>query len=138
MREFVPQQLWRECALRHCEARASSRVGVPPAASRILRLASNVERNPASAMRDLMRVSRLPEGQRPGNKPAQGNALGHRMTTDKALKGRDNWCCPFRAYFIDETGTQGVALGWLVGAPLVLVAASVRFFIRSSGTGGAA
>ena len=29
------------------------------------------------------------QGQRPGNKPAQGNALGKSSITDKALQGRD-------------------------------------------------
>ena len=86
----------------------------------------------------LRAVSRLPEGQRSGNKPAQGNALGHRKTTDNALKGRDNLGRPFRANFNGEWRTQDVALGWFVAAPLVLVAAPVRVFIRSSGTGGAA
>ena len=70
------------------------------------------------------------EGQRPGNKPAQGNALGNRISTGKALKGRDNLCRPFRALF-GERRTQGVALGWLVAAPSVLVAASARTFIQS-------
>ena len=63
---------------------------------------------------------RLHEGQRPRHKPAQGNALGNRMKTGKALKGRDNLCRPFRAHFLGGIATQGVALGWLVAAPLVL------------------
>ena len=33
--------------------------------------------------------SHAAQGQRPGNKPAQGNALGKPSITDKALKGRD-------------------------------------------------
>ena len=44
------------------------------------------------------------EGQRPGNKPAQGNALGKTSNADKALKGRDYVCRPFRALsFFDKT-----------------------------------
>ena len=43
--------------------------------------------------------------------PAQGTALGTRMKTDKALKGRDILCRPFRALLIVERETQGVALG---------------------------
>ena len=38
---------------------------------------------------DAVRAGRLPTGQRPSHKPAQGNALGERMTNDPALKGRD-------------------------------------------------
>ena len=80
------------------------------------------------------------EGQRPGNKPAQGNALGKPHFADKALKGRDNvrrplirFAHPFgaacgclsrfarlRALSFFERNTQGVALGWLVCAPYVL------------------
>ena len=70
-----------------------------------------------------VRVGTLPTGQRPSNKPAQGNALGKRMTNDKALKGRGNFGPPFQGSFRWGTATQGVALGWLVGAPSVLVAA---------------
>ena len=61
------------------------------------------------------------EGQRPGNKPAQGNALGHGTDKNPALKGRDNVCRPFRAGWFVCRGSQGFALGWLVCAPLVLL-----------------
>ena len=37
------------------------------------------------------------QGQRPGNKPAQGTALGESSIADTALKGRNNVCRPFRA-----------------------------------------
>jgi hypothetical protein len=37
------------------------------------------------------------EHQRCANKPVQGNALGKPSLKDKALKGRDNLCRPFRA-----------------------------------------
>ena len=73
---------------------------------------------------DALRADRLLTGQRPRNKPAQGNALGNRITTGKALKGRDNGVvagCPALSGLTLSTGqTQGVALGWLVAAPLVL------------------
>ena len=78
------------------------------------------------------------EGQRPGNKPAQGNALGCRFNKDKSPERAAQIVTPFQGFVCFGVMTQGVALGWLVGAPLVLVAASVRFYIRSSGTGGAA
>ena len=43
--------------------------------------------------------------------PAQGNALGHRMRTDKALKGRDKMMPPFQGFVFVLPLTQGVALG---------------------------
>ena len=61
------------------------------------------------------------QGHRPGNKPAQGTALGKSALTDTALKGRNHVCRPFRALSFFCQDTQGVALGWLVCAPLVLV-----------------
>ncbi len=70
------------------------------------------------------------KGQRPGDKPAQGNALGTVFVQDKGLKGRDKLCRPFRALILVLPMTQGVALGWLVFAPLVLLAASPWTHIR--------
>ena len=37
------------------------------------------------------------QGQRPGNKPAQGNALGNACIVIEALKGRNIVCRSFRA-----------------------------------------
>ena len=47
------------------------------------------------------------QGQRPGNKPAQGNALGNWCKKDKALKGRHNLSRPFRAFPFFETSHPG-------------------------------
>jgi hypothetical protein len=66
------------------------------------------------------------QGQRPGNKPAQGNALGILRKKAKALKGRNTLSRPFRAFSFLNRATQGVALGWLVSAPLVLVPGTLR------------
>jgi len=50
------------------------------------------------------------EHQRCGNKPAQGNALGTEPHAGPALKGRHNFCRPFRA----KTFSQSIprALPW--------------------------
>ena len=66
------------------------------------------------------------EGQRPGNMPAQGNALGSVRRTDKALKGRDISGTPlqgFALFFISDTqggARSSLALGWHVTGPLAL------------------
>ena len=74
------------------------------------------------AGRGTVLASRLPPGQRPSHKPAQGNALGKRVTPDTALKGRGNFVPPFQGSFLLGTVSQGVALGWLVDALSVLFA----------------
>ena len=51
----------------------------------------------------------------PGQRP------GFWIDKNPALKGRDNVCRPFRAGCVVGRGSQGVALGWLVCAPLVLL-----------------
>ncbi len=69
---------------------------------------------------------RAAEGQRPGNMPAKGNALGTIVKQDKALKGRPHHGSPFQGF--DPVGpmTQGVAgLAWF--APLML-----RMVLRKS------
>jgi len=60
------------------------------------------------------------EGQRPENKPAQGNALGWRPALSQTLKGRYNtrgtanhFLPPFQGFHHWCSKTQGVALGWL-------------------------
>ena len=56
------------------------------------------------------RVRFAVEGQRPANKPAQGNALGLAQSETPALKGRHRLLRPFRAGSISTrysvTGTQ--------------------------------
>ena len=69
-----------------------------------------------------LRIHFAPEGQRPGNKPAQGNALGSARRETPALKGRHTLLRPFRAGSV-PTITQGVALGWLVCGPLAVARA---------------
>jgi hypothetical protein len=72
-------------------------------------------------MHAFLRAADIPyEGQRPSNKPAQGNALGSKFKKDKALKGRNKLGPPFQGFDRLSHGSQGVALGWLVCAPLVL------------------
>jgi hypothetical protein len=62
------------------------------------------------------------EGQRPKDKPAQGSALGVRRKMRRALKGRRKLLPPFQGWVFGLGETQGVTLGWLVYAPLVLLA----------------
>ena len=52
--------------------------------------------------------------QRGAIRPAQGNALGLRLHTEQALKGRiiRRVIRPFRAGHHTALDTQGVALGW--------------------------
>ncbi len=61
------------------------------------------------------------QGQRPGNMPAQGNALGWQNKKDKALKGRDSMVPPFQGFgslFADYPGRcPGLACLRAVGAP---------------------
>ena len=64
---------------------------------------------------DALGARRVLTGQRPRNKPAQGNALGKRFSADAALKGRDLsvakwWFAPTGLYASDAS-SQGVALG---------------------------
>ena len=59
------------------------------------------------------------EGRRPGNMPAQGNALGSGSAWIQALKGRPKWRrfsarhgSPLQGFVLFHGMTQGVALGW--------------------------
>ncbi len=79
------------------------------------------------------------------HKPAQSKsassadaALEFARRTNKALKGRDNLCRPFRALFLFYLETQGgarasLALGWLVAGPLVRSAAFPAHLPQSCG-----
>ena len=58
-------------------------------------------------------------GQRPGDKPTQGNALGGRQNAPSPERAAQA-LPPFQGWGIPMGETQGVALGWLVCAPLVL------------------
>ncbi len=78
------------------------------------------------------------EGQRPANKPAQGNALGFGFRSGGALKGRHTnqstpLFRPFRADALFYARTQGVALGWL-GTHLWCSTAIARLEICEGGT----
>ena len=63
------------------------------------------------------------EGQRPGDRPAQGNALGKTANISPALKGRHRRCSAPSGLILMGLFSQGVALGWHVCAPLVLLPA---------------
>lgn len=52
--------------------------------------------------------------------PAQGNALGHRRKTSKALKGRHHDGAPCRDFVREKPFSQGVALGWYGAGPSAL------------------
>ena len=78
------------------------------------------------------------EGQRPANKPAQGNALGCQFRNGGALKGRHKnrsarLSRPFKATVISHGETQGVALDWLV-SHLWCFTAVARLNVRQGGT----
>ena len=70
-----------------------------------------------------MAANAAPEGQRPGDKPAQGNALGLQNQNVSALKGRDKFGrltlrSPFRARSPWGTIPRALpGLAWI--APLV-------------------
>jgi hypothetical protein len=63
-------------------------------------------------------VMRRNKGHRPGDKPAQANALGKCVAMKQAPKGRNNVRRPFRTS-LSFAGSQGVGLGWLAFASLV-------------------
>ena len=74
--------------------------------------------NPDAALRMMNPITAL-EGQRPGNMPAQGNALGSGSNWFQALKGRPKRRrfsaqdgSPFQGFVLFYGMTQGVALGW--------------------------
>ena len=59
-------------------------------------------------------------GQRPKDKPAQGNALGSGLKFIQSPERAAHLVAPLQGFVGCHTVTQGVALGWLVCAPLVL------------------
>ena len=67
----------------------------------------------------LRHATRL-QGRRPGNIPAQGNALGKLSTMDKALKGRAIMEPPLQGFARFVTDDPGRCPGLVSFAPLVL------------------
>ena len=65
-------------------------------------------------------------GQRPSHKPAQGNALGNPPRKPPSPERAEQGVPPFQGLGYFSSSTQGVALGWLVCAPLALDPASFQ------------